>query len=589
MKKNLKDIFSWLNVGFVASPKNFIFSFITRACVALFYYYLMITTTDIIDAFTLSSYYQIKIMIVKLLVIATLSVSVLVLQDINDTKLNISLKRAYTELIARKLVNVDVLNFEKKDYQNELNYAVQAMNGTQLFSPTLAIVNILFGTISNIAVIAKTTKGLLGFIIFFPLIIVFFIGLKFGTEKNKMYFESENELMQLLRQKNNNQNILVSNHFFKENLVYNFSEHIKKRWNNKYCEIDSAKMHAVKKAERVNLMMETIITVLFSMILFLVIKYNNQITAGSVVVLIGTILSLLNGTKNLSAFLSMFLRSIETILKIEKFVCDNSLKQLNIKSKSYKVDSECKSVSFKNVYFNYPTSNNNVLENVSIDIPLNKVTAIVGENGSGKTTLIKLLCGIYRPSKGSVTIGNDEAYERFNIYDIPTGISTVFQGFGKYYGLSLEDNIELGNVSFDSNSIISELGLIDSNGILGNDLDGTDFSGGQWQKIAIYRAIAPNNDIIIFDEPTAALDPITEKSIFEKLIELSKGKTLIIVTHRMGAAKKADEIIVLDNHNVVECGTHMQLIGAKGKYYEMYNSQSKWYEESEDNETGQDG
>ena len=109
------------------------------------------------------------------------------------------------------------------------------------------------------------------------------------------------------------------------------------------------------------------------------------------------------------------------------------------------------------------------------------------------------------------------------------------------------------------------------------------------QKIAVYRAIAPNNDIIIFDEPTAALDPIAEKNIFEKLIELSKGKTLIIVTHRMGAAKKADKIIVLDKHNVVECGTHKELMGVRGKYYEMYNSQSMWYEESGYNEKGQIG
>ena len=580
MKRNLKEIVSWLKIGFAASPKNFVFSFVTRACIALLYYYLMITTTDIIDAFTVLNYHQIKRMIVILFVIATASVIMLVLQDINDTKVNISLKRTYTELIAKKLVNIDVLSFESKEHQNELNYSIQAMNGTQLFSPTLAIVNILFGTISNIGVIVKTTQGAFGLFMLFPLVIVFFIGLKFGAKKNRMYFESENELMPLFRQKNNNQTILVSNHFFKENLVYKFSEYIKKRWENKYQEVDNAKMHVVKKTERVNMIMETIITILFSAILFLVIELNNKITAGSVVVLIGTILSLLNGTKNLSTFLSMFLRNVETILKIEKFVSDNSSKQLDMDDRAYSFDNGGKSISFKNVYFNYPTSNDIVLENVCIDIPPNQVTAIVGENGSGKTTLIKLLCGAYKPSKGTVTIGNDEAYKKFNTYDIPTGISAVFQGFGKYYGVSLADNIELGNPSFDGNSIITELGLVDNNGILGNDLEGADFSGGQWQKIAIYRAIAPNNDIIIFDEPTAALDPIAEKNIFERLIELSKGKTLIVVTHRMGAAKKADKIIVLDKHNAVECGTHKELMSARGKYYEMYNSQSMWYEES---------
>lgn len=588
MKKNVKDVFLWLRIGFYASPGNFVLCFITRGFIAFFYYYLMISTSEIIDAFTYLNYIQIRNLIILIFILAILSIIALVLQDLNDAKLNISLKRAYTEAISKKLVNIDILSFEKKEYQNELNYAAQAMNGTQLFSPTLAIVNILLGTISNIGVVIKTTKDSFGLLLFAPLILVFAIGLKFGAQRNKMYFDSENELMPLVRQKNNSQTILVGNHYFKENLIFNFSAHIKKRWENKYQEIDKAKMHSVKKMERINLIMEIIITILFSLILFLMLGFNDRITAGSIVVLIGTISSLLNGTKNLSIFLSMFFRSVETIIKIESFINKNSSNSSHTLECIHAANKECENtISFENVFFNYPTSEENILEDVCLKIPLNKVTAIVGENGSGKTTLIKLLCGIYRPTKGVVTIASDNAYSKFNTYNIPTNISTVFQGFGKYYGLSLKDNIMLGNDSENSIQIINKLEFGDAEKMLGNDFDGSDFSGGQWQKIAIYRAIIQNNDIIIFDEPTAALDPITEKKIFEQLIELSIGKTLIIVTHRMGAAKKADNIVVLDNHGIVENGTHTELMEIKGKYYDMYESQSMWYKENLDDDKGQ--
>lgn len=127
----------------------------------------------------------------------------------------------------------------------------------------------------------------------------------------------------------------------------------------------------------------------------------------------------------------------------------------------------------------------------------------------------------------------------------------------------LEINEEKFNKGFDT--------------MLSREFDGIDLSGGQWQRIAIARGFYKDHNMIVLDEPTAAIDPVEETKIYNKFAEMSKGKTAIIVTHRLGSAKIADRIVVMDKGKIIEIGTHEELINSKGKYSEMYVFQSKWY------------
>ena len=247
-------------------------------------------------------------------------------------------------------------------------------------------------------------------------------------------------------------------------------------------------------------------------------------------------------------------------------------------------------ISFSNVYFRYPYCDKYVLNGLSFTIRNGEKVAIVGENGAGKSTIIKLLLGLYKPSSGFVTVNN------YNIYAVPIQIrrkilSCVFQDFTKYL-FSVRENIGFGDIeniedtkqiknaavrSFADSFIQQMPQKYDT--ILGNIYgQGTDLSEGQWQKINIAKAYNMDSHIIILDEPTAALDPISEAEIYHTFRNLSEDKTCLMVSHRLGSARIADRILVIHEGKVLEDGNHEQLMDTNGKYYAMFESQSKWYQ-----------
>ncbi len=173
-----------------------------------------------------------------------------------------------------------------------------------------------------------------------------------------------------------------------------------------------------------------------------------------------------------------------------------------------------------------------------------------------------------------------------------SNISSVFQDYQRYK-MTLQDNIIISDTSttfinqcaqnslkeadLNVNSKVFPQGM---NTMLSRDFDGVDLSGGLWQRVAIARGFYKKHNMILLDEPTAAIDPVEESKLYMKFIELSKGKTSFIVTHRLSLTKMADRVVVMDQGKVVQIGTHKELISVKGKYQELYSSQSKWYVEN---------
>ncbi|MEZ4951759.1 MAG: ABC transporter ATP-binding protein [Saprospiraceae bacterium] len=245
---------------------------------------------------------------------------------------------------------------------------------------------------------------------------------------------------------------------------------------------------------------------------------------------------------------------------------------------------------FKNVSFKYPESDKFVLENVSFHLKKGEKLALVGENGAGKTTLIKLLLGMYQPTSGEILMDGK------NIHDFQPGeyqekFGAIFQDYVRY-SFTAGENIGVGKIEMlEEEPVIqaaAEKSMADEvvKGLpegyrqqLGKRFSqGLDLSGGQWQKIALARAYMKDAEVIILDEPTAALDARAEYEAFERFVELTKGKTSVIISHRFSTVRMADRILVLKNGKVLELGTHEELVNGGGLYAELFNLQAQGYQ-----------
>ena len=248
-----------------------------------------------------------------------------------------------------------------------------------------------------------------------------------------------------------------------------------------------------------------------------------------------------------------------------------------------------KSICIKNVDFTYPNASKAALKNINLRIAEKETIAIVGENGAGKSTLAKLIAGIYIPSRGDVLI---DGYNTKDLFpnSIFKNISAVFQRYQRYR-LTLGENITISQPDLTPNfhevSEVVSKAEIDpasrsfpdgADTMLSREFGGVDLSGGQWQRIAIARGLYRRHNLIILDEPTAAIDPLEETRIYKLFAELSLDKTAVIITHRLGSAKIADRIVVMNKGQIADIGTHDELMKREGVYRDMYAAQAQWYE-----------
>ena len=246
-------------------------------------------------------------------------------------------------------------------------------------------------------------------------------------------------------------------------------------------------------------------------------------------------------------------------------------------------------LEFRNVRFTYPESERAVLDGLSFTIPAGAKVAIVGENGTGKTTIVKLLSRLYDPTAGAVLLDGADLRD-FDLIEVRGAVSVVFQDFVRYE-FSVADNIGFGDVpAVDDRERIeatarrtgahSTVAALPQgyDTMLGKTFDeGVDLSGGEWQFLAIARALMSNAKILILDEPTAALDALKEQELYERFATLTEDRTVVFISHRFSTVRMADVIVVLDDGRVVESGSHDELIALAGKYARMYRVQAARY------------
>lgn len=283
---------------------------------------------------------------------------------------------------------------------------------------------------------------------------------------------------------------------------------------------------------------------------------------------------------------TLFIDNLMSFMKVESTVIPMTDEPIPVQH------GKAHTIEFVNVSFSYPESDKKVLKNINLKFREGETVVLVGLNGAGKTTLIKLLMRLYDPTEGKILLdGRDlREYDTAELYRI---FGVIFQDFGKY-AFSVADNIRFGDVHRNAEEIEIREAARKANATDfieqlsdGYDTalmryfepDGTELSIGQWQKLAIARAFFGDSDILILDEPTASLDPMAEQEIFNQFDQLRKDKMTIFVSHRLSSATVATKIVVLEGGEVLEEGTHRELMAQKGRYFELFSTQAKRYVE----------
>ena len=308
---------------------------------------------------------------------------------------------------------------------------------------------------------------------------------------------------------------------------------------------------------------------------------------GSVIKYVGFITRLVTAVTNLTDYVALtkmnapFLLHYLSFFEIENKMYHGSLPVEKRADNEYEIE-------FYNVSFKYPGSDSYALKNLSLKLHIGQRLAVVGMNGSGKTTMIKLLCRLYDPIEGEITL-NGIDIKKYRYHEYMKVFSVVFQDF-KLFSFSLGQNTA-ASVEVETDRAMDSLhkaGFADRFSTMPKGLDtplykdfeedGVEISGGEAQKIALARALYKNAPFIVLDEPTAALDPIAEFEIYSKFNEIVGGKTAIYISHRLSSCRFCDDITVFHEGELIQRGNHDALLDDKnGKYFELWNAQAQYY------------
>ena len=316
-----------------------------------------------------------------------------------------------------------------------------------------------------------------------------------------------------------------------------------------------------------------------------VMAMSGAVSVGDVLMYSGAIITMMTGVQNILTqynqinYRNEYLKTYEDFIKRPNMHYDGTLPIEKRDDNEYEL-------SFRNVSFRYPGTETYILKDVSLDFKIGQKMALVGMNGAGKTTLIKLLLRLYEPTEGEICL-NGINIEKYDYEEYMQIFSVVFQDF-KLFAFPLDENIAAGGQvdKLRLYQVLAKIGLKEfveglpqkeRTLLYQENGQGVTPSGGEAQKVAIARALYKDASFVILDEPTAALDPIAEAGIYENFDSLVGEKTAVYISHRMSSCKFCDRIVVLDHGEIVEQGTHEELLEQNGIYAKLYQTQAEYY------------
>ena len=377
---------------------------------------------------------------------------------------------------------------------------------------------------------------------------------------------------------------LLSSKSIKEVRLYNLYKFFIDKYTASFNKIKKG-VHKERKKKFRNSLFFLIVTALISVGTFIYIIYSirkGSLGLGAIMLFASSVVYAMNSMSRLIEDSSLL---YDTLLYMEKFFKFNEIKT-DFECGNLEMPDDIDNIEFKNISFTYPNGDKKALNNISFSVNKGEKIAIVGENGAGKTTLVKLLSRFYKIDDGAIFI-NGVPISNYSYEAYREKIAAIFQDFAKF-DLSIRENIVISDLKKKENNDEIELALKKSgfdkdftanlDKVLGQRFeDSTDISGGQWQRLALARAFYSVAPILILDEPTSALDARIEYEIFQKFLELTEGKTVFFITHRLASVRQADKILVLKDGRVEAFDDHETLMKRDAYYRELYEMQSSLY------------
>ena len=405
------------------------------------------------------------------------------------------------------------------------------------------------------------------------------------------------------RQMNYYSNLMVNKDMAKEIRMFDLSDQFIERYNNVFTHY-YAGMRKLIIRESVWQVALTFVSSIVNCVFFAMIAikvFEGSIQIGDYSLYTGALTSI---ATNVAAFIRVSATVYEGTLFIDNLIAFMKEKPTVVPLSDKPVAIEHgkpHTIEFENVSFAYPGTDRMVLKNINLKFRPGETVVLVGLNGAGKTTFIKLLTRLYDPTEGRILLDGTDLRE-YSPKDLYRMFGIIFQDFGKY-AVTVEDNIRFGDIRREAELDAVKDAAISANAdefisYLPNgyetplmrifETDGIEPSIGQWQKLAIARAFYSESDILILDEPTASLDPMAEQEIFNQFDRLRSDKTTIFVSHRLSSATIASKIVVLEYGELIEEGTHKELMEKQGIYYELFTTQAKRYLEDKEQDIGTD-
>jgi len=544
----------------------------------------------IVDAVTLSLTQPDKSMALKqivLLIILAAGVALLMalaqlLANMANEALSLTVTDHVYDILHAKSVEVDLEYYENPQYFDTLHRA-QAEGP---YRPTSIVYQLFLLLQNGVSLIAMA--GLLFFLHWSVALILFaavipgmLVRLKFAN----IMFDWNRDHTPLERQAVYFNWVLTGDQHAKEIRLFGLGDLLIERFSKLHSLLRNKKLELARKRSKADFLAEATATLaVFGSFIFIVFKtVYGHITIGDMVMFFqafqrgfGSMRSLLGNLASLYEN-NLFLSNLFEFLAIKQKVLEP------VSPEPFPRPMQ-QGIVFNNVSFHYPATKRQVLQDISLEISPGDVVALVGRNGCGKTTLAKLLCRLYDPDQGTITIDN------IDIRNFETGVlrremGVLLQDFAQYY-LSARENIWFGDITTppDQERIISAARHAGVDSLIkglshGYDTmlgkwfeDGEELSRGEWQKIALARAFLRKSQMILLDEPASSLDPRAEFEIFQKFKELAQGKTAIFISHRLSTVKMADRIFVMDKGKIVESGTYEDLMQKKGSFAHLFGT-----------------
>ncbi|MGG6296018.1 ABC transporter ATP-binding protein [Leptolyngbya sp. AN02str] len=491
------------------------------------------------------------------------------------------------QVLLQQAINLDLAHYELPEFYDTLNRAQQ--------SGSAYPVRVL-GTLTSLTRQTVTFVGLLGLLLSFnPLIVLLlmftalpalWVGIRFsGVRFRLMRRQTQSgRLAEYLQQ------VMTTQEFVKEVRLFNLGEHLLDQWHSIRTQFNQelAGMAAQQAWLRFAVGLFSTLGFYGAYGWVIVRTIQGAVTVGDLTMYTGAF-------QQSQGLIQGILFDIALIYEFNLFV-SQYFEFLNLKPQVVNPPQPLtfpqpmrRGLELRNVSFSYPGATEPTLHHLNLKVQPGESIALVGTNGAGKTTLLKLLTRFYDVEFGEITVDGVPLYE-FDLSDLRRNIGVVFQDFSRY-NLSVQDNIGFGDLRQRGNLSRIQQAALDAGAnpvidalehgyqtILGKTFsDSAELSGGQWQKIGLARAFMTPAQILILDEPTAALDAIAEFDLFQRFRQLTQGKMTFLVSHRFSTVRMADRIVVLEHGTIVEVGSHEQLMAEGGLYAKMFKLQASSY------------